>query len=96
MGIAALPPLQKAESCSGCGCRYEVRHVSGGGQRSPPRGGFDLTAENQQLLVDEPDEDAMIAGTSGTKTLALMTFLLQCACSRLQCGADFGAKEVEL
>ncbi|CAL8462199.1 g1730 [Coccomyxa elongata] len=45
--------------------KYEVRHVSGGGQRSPPRGGFDLTAENQQLLVDEPDEDAMIAGTSG-------------------------------
>ncbi|EIE24244.1 hypothetical protein COCSUDRAFT_47203 [Coccomyxa subellipsoidea C-169] len=45
--------------------KYEVRHVSGGGQRSPPRGGFDITASNQQLLVDEPDEDIMVPGASG-------------------------------
>ena len=39
--------------------------VSGGAHRSPPRGGFDMTASNQQLLVDEPDEEALVLGTSG-------------------------------
>ena len=40
--------------------------MSGGGQRSPPRGGFDITASNQQLLVDEPDEEVLIPSASGT------------------------------
>lgn len=56
--------------------------MSGGGQRSPPRGGFDLTAENQQLLVDEPDEDMVIAGTSGTEMCRLddNPAVLSCSC----------------
>jgi len=37
--------------------RWEVKHMPGGGQRSPPRGGADPAAANQQLLVDS-DSDA--------------------------------------
>lgn len=62
---------------SWCGDRYEVRHVSGGGQRSPPRGGFDPAAENQQLLVDEPNEEVVLPAASGT-TLHLGDIFVHC------------------
>lgn len=48
------------------GCRYEVKHISGTGRRSPPRGGVDPSAQNQQLLADDDDEeDAALAGPTG-------------------------------
>ena len=40
------------------GCRFEVKHVSGMGGRSPPRGGAAVDAANQQLLVDSEEEPA--------------------------------------
>ena len=41
-------------------CRFEVKHVSGMGGRSPPRGGAAVGAANQQFLAgsdEEADED---------------------------------------
>ena len=46
--------------------RYTVKYVSGTGQRSPPRGGADPSAHNQQLLVAGDDEDDAGAGVGGT------------------------------
>ena len=33
--------------------------MSGGGRRSPPRGGVDPSGDNQQLLVDEPEAEGV-------------------------------------
>eukprot|EP00884_Botryococcus_braunii_P023476 jgi/Botrbrau1/9812/Bobra.0322s0017.2 len=38
--------------------KWEVKHVSAMGRRSPPRGGLDPLADNQQLIVGESDEEA--------------------------------------
>ncbi|KAK9837431.1 hypothetical protein WJX81_001944 [Elliptochloris bilobata] len=43
--LGAVSALQEHE-------KWEVKHMHGGGQRSPPRGGADPGAANQQLLVD--------------------------------------------
>lgn len=37
--------------------RFEVKHVSGMGGRSPPRGGAAVGAANQQFLAESEDED---------------------------------------
>ncbi len=37
-------------------CRFEVKHVSGMGGRSPPRGGAAAGAANQQFLADSDEE----------------------------------------
>ena len=43
-----------------------MKHISGTGRRSPPRGGLDPSAQNQQLLADDDDdEDKVLAGPSG-------------------------------
>jgi hypothetical protein len=49
---AAMTPIAVLIGVAGWH-RFEVKHVSGGGRRSPPRGGVDPSGENQQLLVDE-------------------------------------------
>ena len=46
-------------------CRYQVKHVSGGGQRSPPRGGLDPKSANQQLLVSDDDDDLAPSAAAG-------------------------------
>ena len=38
--------------------RFEVKHVSGMGGRSPPRGGAAVSAPNQQFLADSDQEAA--------------------------------------
>ena len=38
--------------------RFEVKHVSGMGARSPPRGGAAVGAANQQFLADSDEEAA--------------------------------------
>ena len=45
--------------------RWEVKHMHGGGQRSPPRGGADPAAANQQLLVDS---DSGASGDGGARS----------------------------
>ena len=42
-----------------------MKHVSGGGQRSPPRGGVDANAANQQLLVGDDEEDLAPSAAAG-------------------------------
>lgn len=49
--LAAMAAHQQLE-------RFEVKHVSGMGGRSPPRGGVAVDAANQQLLVDSEEEPA--------------------------------------
>ncbi|KAK9818217.1 hypothetical protein WJX72_008980 [[Myrmecia] bisecta] len=48
--LGAMAALQQQE-------KWELKHVSGMGQRSPPRGGVDITASNQQWCLEEADED---------------------------------------
>ena len=47
-------------------CRFEVKHVSGMGGRSPPRGGAAVGAANQLFLTgsDEEADDDREAGTN--------------------------------
>lgn len=49
--LAAMAAHQQLE-------RFEVKHVSGMGGRSPPRGGAAVDAANQQLLVGSDEEAA--------------------------------------
>ncbi len=42
--------------------------MSGGGQRSPPRGGVDPDAPNQQLLVDDNEDDNLPASAAAGLT----------------------------
>ena len=42
-------------------CRFEIKHVSGLGHQSPPRGGGQGGAANQQILVSGSEE-----GSEGT------------------------------
>ena len=39
--------------------------MSGGGQRSPPRGGLDPNSANQQLLVSDDDEELAPSAAAG-------------------------------
>ena len=59
-------------------CRYEVRHVSGVGQRSPPRGGVDPQAPNQQLLVDEDNDDDLPASEAAGSPVTCITIGTVC------------------
>ena len=54
-------------------CRYEVRHVSGVGQRSPPRGGVDPQAANQQLIVDDDNDDDLPASEAAGLPVTCIT-----------------------
>ncbi|KAL3144904.1 hypothetical protein ABBQ32_003414 [Trebouxia sp. C0010 RCD-2024] len=54
--LGAMAALQQQE-------RFEVKHVSGMGGRSPPRGGAAVGAANQQFLADS-DEDNRQAGAN--------------------------------
>ena len=65
-------------------CRYEVRHVSGVGQRSPPRGGVDPQGANQQLLVDDDNDDDLPASAAAGHACSCPTISAVAQCSTMQ------------
>ena len=51
-----MQPLAATSLDVKCASRFEVKHVSGMGGRSPPRGGADAAAANQLFLTGSDDE----------------------------------------
>ena len=69
--------------------------MSGGGQRSPPRGGVDPDAPNQQLLVDDDEEDNLPASAAAGLTCHCVSSTVATEC--LQSGytsRELGSSEL--
>ncbi len=50
-------------------CRFEIKHVSGLGNRSPPRGGQEGSAANQQILLSSSEDDSKGVSFAGSKIM---------------------------
>jgi len=57
--------------------------VSGGGQRSPPRGGVNPDAPNQQLLVDDDEDDNLPASAAAGLTCHCVSSIVITECLKL-------------
>ena len=58
--------------------------MSGGGQRSPPRGGVDPDAPNQQLLVGDDEDDNLPASAAAGLSCHCVSSVIITECLQLR------------